>query len=105
MTSIISNFSSLLVSIIHKGERIGDFFLKFAIYIILIITSCIYTEFIILNFCGLQKYTKVFLLKKANDDIRQASFNNINEDDVYSEGENTIKNELINVKENSDNEI
>ena len=105
MTSIISNFSSLLVSIIRKGETIGDFFLKFAIYIILIITSCIYTEFIILNFCGLQKYTKVFLLKKANDDIRQASFNNINEHDVYSEGENTIQNELINVKDNSVNEI
>ena len=100
MANILSNFSSLLVFIIHKRESPGHFFLKFAIYIILIITSCIYTEFIILNFCGLQKYTKVFLQKKANDDIKQASINNINGNSSFSESEITTEYELS-VEENS----
>ena len=105
MASILSNFGSSLVFLIHKRESPGYFFYKFAIYFILIITTCIYTEFIILNFCGLQKYTKVFLQKEATDDIKQTTLNNINDNDSFSENENTIQYELPNVEENSNNDI
>ena len=56
---------------------IKEFFIKLALYILLILAALLYNEFIILNFCGLQKNTQLFLQKKANKDIQQAIINNI----------------------------
>ena len=69
-----------------------------------IIAGLIYNEFIILNFCGLQKYTKLFLQKEAIDDIQQTDIININDDnDLDSEGENPKQFELTIINESSEN--
>ena len=64
----------------------------------------IYNEFIILNFCGFEKHTKLFLLKESNRDLEQIINNNDNENDLFSEDENINKNEIINDERNSIND-
>jgi hypothetical protein len=100
MASIIANFCGALVNTIYKSIDVRYFFLKLAIYILLIITTCIYNEFIILNFCGLEKYTKLFLQKKANKDIQQTNLNS-NDSDSASVRESTKLLELNNMEENT----
>ena len=99
---IFGNFGSLLISIIYKHIEVGEFFIKFTLFFILILASFIYIEFIVLNFCGFQKYTHLFLLKKADEDLEQINSNN-NENDIFSDDENN-KNEEINIEENLNNE-
>ena len=77
VASILENIGSLLISIIFVEIDIKEFFIKLALYILLILAALLYNEFIILNFCGLQKNTQLFLQKKANKDIQQAIINNI----------------------------
>ena len=104
MASIFESFGSLLLSIIYRKIDIQNFFLKFCLYLILIITALVYNEFIILNFCGLEKYTKLFLQKKANNDIQQTIIN-INDEDIISESENIKQYEMTNTKENFENDF
>ena len=84
MASILSNFGSSIVGLIRGDTKASNFFIKFAIYFVLIIAASIYNEFIILKFCVSQKYTKLFLLKEANDDIHQTNIININDNDDSS---------------------
>ena len=75
-----------------------------ALYILLILAALLYNEFIILNFCGLQKNTQLFLQKKANKDIQQAIINNIDhcsiDDDEKSASDMIInKLDLIEIKD------
>ena len=109
---MLETFGSLLISICYGDIKVSEFFIKIVIYFVLIIAALIYNEFIILNFCGFQKYTHLFLLKKANNDLELTILNNNdklytededNENDLYSEDENNKK-EIINNKENLNNE-
>ena len=84
MATILDNFSSLLIAIFKGDIDIAEFFSKFIFYLILIFNGSIYNEIIILNFCGLQKYTKLFLEKKSNIDMLQTT---INENDLEIENE------------------
>ena len=95
MASIIENYASILLSIIYGNIETEYFFIKFSIYFVLIITALVYNEFIVLNFCGLEKFTQIFLQKKAKKDFEQANINNINDNEVLPEGEN--------IKENAEN--
>ena len=102
VASIMENFGSLLISIISGEIGIAEFFIKLAIYFILILTALVYNEFIILNFCGFQKHTKASLLKMANIEKNNSisiSNNNNNDNDLFSEDE-IDKNEIINNEEN-----
>ena len=104
MASIISYFISSLFSIfLSENDKISNFFYKLGIYLVLIVTSLIYNEFIILNFCGLQKYTQLFLQKEANEDIQQ-SIINIEDGDLYSEEDNIKQCEINTVKDNLNND-
>ena len=104
MASIISYFISSLFSIfLSENDKISNFFYKLGIYLVLIVTSLIYNEFIILNFCGLQKYTQLFLQKEANEDIQQ-SIINIEDGDLYSEEDNIKQCEISTVKDNLNND-
>ena len=51
----------------------------------LIFAGLIHNEFIVLNFCGLQNYTKLFLEKKAEEDIRETIFKPDNDDSLKHE--------------------
>ena len=113
VATVLETFGSLLISICYGDIKVNEFFIKIAIYFVLIIAALIYNEFIILNFCGFQKYTHLFLLKEANKDLELTILNNNendylpedenNENDLYSIYENN-KNEIINIKENLNNE-
>ena len=70
---------------------------------LLIFAALLYNEFIILNFCGLQKYTQLFLQKEANEDIQQ-SIINIEDGDLYSEEDNVKQCEISTVKDNLNND-
>ena len=101
VASILENFGSLLISIIYREIAILEFFIKLAIYFILILAAFVYNEFIILNFCGFQKQTKYSLLKMANTEKNNSisiNNNNNNDNDLFSEDENL--NEIINNEEN-----
>ena len=101
VASILDNFGSLLISIFYKEIKVGEFFIKLAIYFILILAALVYNEFIVLNFCGFQKNTQLNLLKLA--DIEQTKINN-NENESLTEDESTNKNEAINIEEKLNNE-
>ena len=79
VASIIEYFGLLILAMIYKESGVAEFLIKFLIYFILIVTALIYNEFIILNFCGLEKYTKLFLQKEAKKEVNQSFIDN-NED-------------------------
>jgi hypothetical protein len=56
----------------------------------------------VLNFCGLQKYTKLFLQKEAKKDTYQTILNN---NDTDSISQNSDNDEMINTEMNSFDEF
>ena len=92
MATILESFSSLLISIIKGDVETPEFSSKFIFYLLLIFNGLIYNEIIILNFCGLQRCTKLFLEKQSNIDMLQTA---ISENDIEMENE-IIKQEGMN---------
>ena len=88
----IDTFGSLLVGIIFGKIEISQFFIKLVLCFALIFISLIYNEIIILNFCGLQRYTKLFLQNEANTDISQTKIKN----KTFTESESGNEEILIN---------
>lgn len=81
IASILESFGSLLSGlIIFRNVEIKDFFIRFVIYFILIIASLIHNEFMVINCCGLELHTKLYLEKMAEKDIKDSldKNNNIN---------------------------
>ena len=111
--TILEIFGSFIITTFDGKVEVGEFFYKFVIYFISILAALIYNEFIVLNFCGFQKYTHLFLLKKANKDLELTIFNyndnelipeeECDESGLYSIDENN-ENEKNNMKENLYNE-
>ena len=111
--TVLETFGSFLITTFDGKVEVGEFFYKFVIYFISILAALIYNEIIVLNFCGFQKYTHLFLLKKANKDLELTIFNNndnelipeeeCDESDLYSIDKNN-ENEKNNMKENLYNE-
>ena len=111
--TVLETFGSFIITTFDGKVEVGEFFYKFVIYFISILAALIYNEIIVLNFCGFQKYTHLFLLKKANKDLELTIINNndnelipeeeCDESDLYSIDENN-ENEKNNMKENLYNE-
>ena len=96
---IMEYFGILLISIIYREIGKEEFFIKLAIYFVLIVSALVYNEFIILNFCGFQKYTQLFLQKEAKKEIKQSFLDNNEDSDS-----NSFK-DLVNIERNSTYEI
>ena len=78
------NFGVLIINIIIYGPDSEKYIiLKIIMYIILIIVSLIFNEFIVINICGLGKNTKLFLNYEADNEIKmvQNDKNDINVDE------------------------
>ena len=111
--SVLETFGSFIITTFDGKVEVGEFFIKFVIYFISILAALIYNEIIVLNFCGFQKYTHLFLLKMANKDLELTIINNndnelipeeeCDESDLYSIDKNN-ENEKNNMKENLYNE-
>ena len=111
--TVLETFGSFIITTFDGKVEVGEFFIYFVIYFISILAALIYNEIIVLNFCGFQKYTHLFLLKMANKDLELTIINNndnelipeeeCDESDLYSIDENN-ENEKNNMKENLYNE-
>ena len=104
VATITENFGSILIAIISGDIRLLEFFINLVIYLVLILAALVYIEFIILNFCGFQKYTKIFLQKKANIDI-ELTFSENNENELMPEDEDDKIETINNNKNNSQDEL
>ena len=98
IATILDNFVSLLISLIYGQVKVGEFFIKLLIFLILILAALIYNEFVVLNFCGFQKYTHLFLLREADKDLELTLYKNINENELFPGNENINKKDRINTK-------
>ena len=105
MATMIDSFGSLIISIFDRNIEISEFFLRLALCLVLVFAGLIYNEIIILNFCGLQKFTKLFMEKEARADIIQTNINLIGDAEIDNE---IIKqegmNNAINLKDIIDEE-
>ena len=67
---VIENFGTLILNIILEGaDSQKNLILNLIIYILLIFAALVYNEFLIINICGLSKYTKYFLDFEAENEI------------------------------------
>ena len=85
ITSMISPFIYWIVQSIKNKVEILDAVLYPIGYLILIFSSLIYNEIIILNFCGLNNNTKKFVNQRLNKEVEKI---NKDKDDLLSEKEN-----------------
>ena len=66
---ILESFGTLIRLWISEPDTVDLPVLRMFIYIILIFGSFIHTEMVVINYCGLQKNTKLFLDELAKEDI------------------------------------
>ena len=85
ITSMISPFIYWIVQSIKNKVEILDAVLYPIGYLILIFSSLIYNEIIILNFCGLNNNTKKFVNQRLDKEVEKI---NKDKDDLLSEKEN-----------------
>ena len=80
ISNILENFGILIINVIQKDIK-TDYYLiiRFIMFIILIIASFIYNEFLVINICGLGNDTKLFLDYKEKHDL--SLIEEINEND------------------------
>ena len=70
IAKIFENFGVLIINVIEKDIITGYYIaIRFIMFIILILTSFIYNEFIVFNCCGLNTGTKLYLDYKEKFDI------------------------------------
>ena len=80
ISNILENCGILIINVIQKDIK-TDYYLiiRFIMFIILIIASFIYNEFLVINICGLGNDTKLFLDYKEKHDL--SLIEEINEND------------------------
>ena len=69
VTVIITKILSWLLNTIRYESAVQDIVLCSIGYFILLFSSLIYNEIIILNFCGLNKNTKIFVEYRQNEEL------------------------------------
>ena len=90
VTDIISPMLLWIVVTIEYGYSMPDVILNPIGYVIVIFSSLIYNELIILNFCGLSKNTKKFVENRESEETIQINYsleveeNMHNSDDQFS---------------------
>ena len=102
ISQIFESFGTLIRLWIVEPNKTDLPVLRMFIFFILIFSSLIYTEMIVINFCGLQKYTKIFL-----DDLEKADIHQIFNDSTSGpSSERVTLNESLDINEehNNDNE-
>ena len=67
VAQVFEGFGLLIMNLIGNSLSY-DSYLRIFMYILLILISCIYNEFLVINICGLAKDTKLFLDFKEEDD-------------------------------------
>ena len=71
VSNIFESTGTLIRLWITEKDSVQQPVIRLIIYIILIIGSVIHSEMIVLNFCGMQKNTKLFLEMKEKMEIEE----------------------------------
>ena len=70
IAKIFENFGIFLINLVmYRADSEDNLIIRIIMYILIILSSFIFNEFIIINICGLAKYTKLFLDYEANNEI------------------------------------
>ena len=91
ISRVFEAFGIFIIDIIINGVyNIGDLVIKIVVFILLILSTFIYNEFLVINIYGLAKNTKLFLDYKERSEslsISETEFNLVNYLDVDSESD------------------
>ena len=71
VATVLENFGTLIITKIYDEKKKlsnSEFIIRLIIYFILILAALVFNEFIVLNFCGFQKYTHLFLSQRADSE-------------------------------------
>ena len=100
ISRLLENFGMFLIDLMMNGpDKEGYLAIRIIMYIILIIASFIYNEFLVINICGLSKNTKLFLDYEVE---RENIFNK--QDDNRKSSTISIMTELNDSFDTKDNE-
>ena len=102
---IFEYFGIFIINTATKAIIDYKFGVRLIMYILLIIASLIFNEFVVINICGLANNTKLFLDYKEENDLNLIGElnNEINPDDLISDVniEENNRNSLVGKKENN----
>ena len=92
ISRIFENFGIFIIDLAVNGinEIIDYLLIRFIMFILLIIAAFIYTEFLVINICGLGKNTNLFLYYESKEEISSGKMienndNDNDDDDLYIE--------------------
>lgn len=98
MANIFESFGYFLAQLIFENDiNIWNLIITIIAFIFLFFGAFIHNEFIILNFCGLNEKTKLFLDDKANKDSHQTK----RSDSSYTDSEFDENNSILNDNEDT----
>ena len=93
IAQIFENFGVFLINLLMNGVDSEDnLIIRIIMYILIILSSFIFNEFIVINICGSAKSTNLFLDYEANNEI---SFRVETEDDVSKNNSFEIELDII----------
>ena len=70
ITRVMENFAIFLTDLIINGPgEIDDLIIRIIMYILMIFSTFVFNEFLVINICGLSKNTKLFLDYEAENEI------------------------------------
>ena len=76
---VLENIGIFIMDLIINGmDSSTNLILRIIMFILLILSTCIFNEFLVINFCGLSKNTKLFLDYEAKKEINKDKQNKKN---------------------------
>ena len=79
ISRLLEYFGIFLIDLIINGpDKEGYLAIRIIMYVILILASFIYNEYLVINVCGLSKNTKLFLDYEAKIDYSSSRLSNVN---------------------------
>ena len=97
IAKVVENLGIFIINIILKGaDNEKNLIAKIILFILLILASLIFNEFIVINICGLSKNTKLFLDYEAKNEIISSKI--YDNEDVRNDSEDFSSRATINAE-------
>lgn len=90
ISNIFESTGTLIRLWITEKDSVQQPVIRLIIYVILIIGSVIHSEMVVLNFCSMQKNTKLFLEIKEKIEIEAIDFDKDLDESVKEQSENIV---------------
>ena len=90
LSNIFESTGTLIRLWITEKDSVKQPVVRLIIYIILIIVSLIHSEMIVLNFCGMQKNTKLFLEVKEKMEIEDIGLDKVFDESIKGKNDDII---------------